>query len=86
MFSDGKIAEKFELSRSASYMIAYDMGPYFQETIVEKIIASKLPFYLHFDETSTSQKKKQVDFVVQIWTVTHDEVWICYFTSQTRNI
>ena len=41
----------------------------------------RVPFSLHFDETTTSQVKKKMDLTVRYWSPTHNEVWVSYYTS-----
>ena len=81
-FPDSKIAANFKLSRtSASYMIADGMSKYFTQLIVKDFVKSKLPFCIHFDETTSTQVKKQMDLTLKYWSPTHEEVWITYYTS-----
>ena len=78
MFPDSKIAANFKLScTSASYMIADGMSKYFTQLMVK----SKLPVCIHFDETTSTQVKKQMDLILRYWSPTHEEVWITYYTS-----
>ena len=82
MFSDSKIASNFTLSRtSASYMIGEGMSPHFTSLMVKDLKDSKLPFCVHFDETTTAQVKKPMDVTVRYWSPTHDEVWVRFYTS-----
>ena len=82
MFPDSKIAANFKLScTSASYMIADGMSKYFTQLIVKDLVKSKLPFCIHFDETTSTQVKKQMDLTLRYWSPTHKEVWITYYTS-----
>ena len=82
MFPDSKIAANFKLScTSGSYMIADGMSKYFTQLIVKDLVKSKLPFCIHFDETTSIQVKKQMDLTLRYWSPTHEEVWITYYTS-----
>ena len=82
MFPDSKIAAKFSLSRtSSSYMISEGMAPYFRKSIVQDLLNSDLPFSMHFDETTTSQVKKQMDLTLRYWSPTHNKVWVTFYTS-----
>ena len=47
---------------------------------VKDLLKSKLHFCLHFDETTTTQIKKQMDLTLRYWSPTHKEVWIIYYT------
>ena len=60
-------------------MIAYDMSKYFTQLIVKDLVKSKLPFCIHFDETTSTQVKKQMN--LRYWSPTHEKVWITYYTS-----
>ena len=82
MFPDSKIASNFSLSQtSASYMISEGLSPYLTKKMIQDLVKSNLPFSLHFDETTNTQVKKQVDLILHYWSPTHEEVWIAYYTS-----
>ena len=42
---------------------------------------SDLPFCVHFNKTTTTQVKKQMDLTVRYWLPTHNEVWVSFYTS-----
>ena len=42
---------------------------------------SDLPFSVHFDETTTSQVKKQLDIMLRYWSPNHEEIWTVFYTS-----
>ena len=44
--------------RRCEFMVAYGLGPYFQQKIVRDIIEGHPYFTLHFDETVSAQVKK----------------------------
>ena len=82
MFPDSKVASNFSLSRtSASYIISEGMAPYFTRQMLAVLRNSDLPFCVHFDETTTTQVKKQMDLTVRYWLPTHNEVWVRVYTS-----
>ena len=54
---------------------------FYHQVIVDDVKKSELPFCLHFDETSTTQVKKQMDLTFCYWSPTHNEVWINFYTS-----
>ena len=82
MFPDSKVASNFSLSRtSASYIISEGMAPYFTRQMLDDLRKSDLPFCVHFDETTTTQVKKQMDLTVRYWSPTHNEVWVRFYTS-----
>ena len=62
-------------------MIADGMSKYFTQLIVKDLVKSKLPFCIHFDETTSTQVKKQMDLTLRYWSQRHEEVWITYYTS-----
>lgn len=82
IFPDSKIAANFSLTRtSASYMIPEGLAPHFRKTMVEDLSKCDLPFTMHFDETSTSQVKKQMDLTLRYCSPTHNKVWVTFYTS-----
>ena len=75
MFPDSKVASNISLSRaSASHTISEGMAPYFTCQMLADLRNSDLPFCVHFDETTTTQVKKQMDLTVRYWLPTHNEV------------
>ena len=49
--------------------------------MVRDHLKSGLPFSLHFDETTSTQKKEnQMDLTLRYWSTTHNEVWVTYYT------
>ena len=79
MFPDSKIAENFSVSRTrASYIIREGLLPYFTQVIIDDLVRSKLPFSVHFDETTTVQVRKQMDLTLRYWSRKHDEVWTVF--------
>ena len=65
MFPDSKIAENFKLSHtSASYIIGHGLLPHFTKVLISDLSDSQLPFSVHFDETTSSQVKKQMDLTL----------------------
>ena len=82
MFPDSKVAENFSLSHtSSSHIIADGRAQYFRKVIIIDLLESDLSFSLHFDETSTTQVKKQMDLTLWYWSPMHDEVWTSFYTS-----
>ena len=64
-FPDSAIAKHVSLgSKKMSYMVAYGLGPYFQQATVKEIIQGNSYFTLHFDETVSAQMKKHMDLLV----------------------
>ena len=83
MFPDSRIAENFTLScTSASYIIGQGLAPYFTQVIIDDLLESKLPFSVHFDETTIKIKqRKQIDLTLGYWSPKHKEVWAIFYTS-----
>ena len=82
MFPDSKVAKAFSMSRTkACYTVGDGLGPHFAQTIVDDLTKSELPFSVLFDETTTSQVKKQMDILLRYWSPKHEEVWTVYYTS-----
>ena len=82
MFPDSKVASNFSLSRtSATYIISQGMAPYFMHQMLADLKNSDLPFCVHFDETTTTQVKKQMNLTLRYWLPTHNEVWVRFYTS-----
>ena len=49
--------------------------------LVDDLKKSDVPYSLHFDETTSSQVKKQMDLTLRYWSPTHNEVWVNLYTS-----
>ena len=82
MFPDSKIAENFSVSHTrASYIIREGLLPYFTQVIIDDLVKSKLPFSVHFDETTMVQVRKQMDLTLRYWSTKHDKVWTVFYTS-----
>ena len=66
MFPDSSIAQAF-MSASAKmvYIIKYGLGEYFKDTIKEDL--HHVPFTVKFDESATTQVKKQYNVFTFYW-------------------
>ena len=75
MCPDSEIAKGMKMSRTkVSYIIAYGLGPYFLQKTVDDILNTpRTNFTLQFDETITSQIKKQLDILVRYYSDNHNE-------------
>ena len=49
--------------------------------LIDDVKKSGIPYCLHFDETTTSQVKKQMDLTLRYWSPTHNEVWVHFYSS-----
>ena len=82
MFPDSKVAKDFSMSHTkASYTIGEGLGPHLTQCIIDDLVKSDLPFSVHFDETTTSQVKKQLDLMLRYWSPKHEEIWTVFHTS-----
>ena len=60
MFSDSQIAKDYHMEeRKARYLIQFGVYPYLKR--LQKKDIEGMPFSFRFDETTTSQVKKQYD-------------------------
>ena len=62
-------------------LLGIDLVPYFAKLNVNNLVAGNSFFTLHFDETVTAQKRKQMDLLVRFWSEIHNEVKVKYLTS-----
>ena len=62
-------------------MVAYGLGPYFQQATVKEIIQGNSYFTLHFDETVSAQVKKHMDLLVCCWSEESKEIKVRYLAS-----
>lgn len=64
MFPDSEIARNYGMSESKiKYVLAFGVAPYVRERLIDDL--QSCPFTFLFDETTTSQVKKQYDGYVQ---------------------
>ena len=68
---------------SYKFIIYYWRGTtaIFTRVIIGDLVESQLPCCVHFDETSTTQVKKQMDLTLRYWSPAHNEVWSMFYTS-----
>jgi hypothetical protein len=67
-FADSEIAQRMQLgSTKVSYLIVHGLAPYFRSAFVADCIAGKSYYTILFDETTTRQVKKQLDFHIAYW-------------------
>ena len=66
LFPDSKIAESYKQGETKiKYLIEYGIAPYFRKNMLNDFRSQ--PFTFKFDESTTSQIKKQYDGYVQFW-------------------
>ncbi|KAG8192189.1 hypothetical protein JTE90_009953 [Oedothorax gibbosus] len=85
MFKNHPIVNGMQLSeRKLSYVLSHGLGPYFLEELMCDIKASISFgnfFSISFDETTTSQVKKQLDIHVRFWNEKLGHITPAYLTS-----
>ena len=82
MFPDSSIAHDFKCaSTKMGYLITHAVAPHFEDLLVKDIKASNSAFTLHYDETTTSQIKKQLDIIVQYWSSENKRIVVHYLGS-----
>ena len=79
---DCPAAAKFNMSRSkVSYMLTDSLGPYFKNELIADVNNARSPFTLHFDETTNSQVKKQLDLHIRYWSPTKNQVVVRFYKA-----
>ena len=83
MFQDSVVAQKMTVScNKVSYVISHGLGPYFLQKTIDDILSSPDTYYtIHFDETITSQIKKQFDVLARYHSDTHCEVRVRFLKA-----
>ena len=83
MCPDSEIAKGVKMSRTkVSYIIGHGLGPYFLQKTVDDILSTPGTYFtLHFDETTTSQIKKQLDILVRYYSDNHNEVRVRFLKA-----
>lgn len=80
MFSDSTIASEYKMSASkVKYSVVFGIAPFLKEILQKDI--ENIPFVFKFDETTTSQKKKQLDGYVQFFSKSTNKVVTRYAGS-----
>ena len=64
-----------------SYIVQHGLSEVLLNKLVDNIKASIGTFTLLLDETTSSQVKKQFDFLIYYWSKSEDSVSIRYITS-----
>ena len=83
MFPGSSVAKDFTMSKSkVSYMISDGLGPYFRQTIANKIATDKIPYTIQFDETGTVQNMKQCDILIRFWNEEKGEISTMFLKSE----
>ena len=83
MFPDSAVAQKMTVSHTkVSYVISHGLGPYFLQKTIDNILSSPDTYYaIHFDETTTSQIKKQLHVLVRYYSDIHCEVRVRFLKA-----
>ena len=80
MFPDSAIAKSCKQRETkVKYCLQYGIAPHLKDLIVKDLANS--PFTFKFDETTTSQVKKQYDAHMQLWSEKENRVIIAYCGS-----
>ena len=75
MFPGNNVAEQYACGATkATYLLTHGVSPYLKMRMIED--CANVPFTIKFDETTTSQVKKQFDMYICYWSPRHDEVVI----------
>jgi hypothetical protein len=73
MFPGNNVAEQYACGATkATYLLTHGVSPYLKMRMIED--CANVPFTIKFDETTTSQVKKQFDMYICYWSPRHDEV------------
>ena len=73
IFPDSQIAKRFHQAETKTkYMIQFEVAPYVRKQVIEDFPGQ--PFTFKFDETTTSQIKKQYDGYVQFWSLSKNMI------------
>ena len=83
MFSDGKIAENFKLSKTkCGYYLTYGIAPYLKSNITKSIL--KAPYFtIMFDESLNSVlQNEQMDIQIRYWSDEDCKVQTKYYDSK----
>ena len=83
MCPDSEIAKGVKMScTKVSYIIGHGLGPYFLQKTVDDILSTPGTYFtLHFDETTTSQIKKQLDILMRYYSDNHNEVRVRFLKA-----
>ena len=83
MCPDSEMAKGVKMSSTkVSYIIGHGLGPYFLQKTVDDILNTPRTYFtLHFDETTTSQIKKQLDILARYYSDNHNEVRVRFLKA-----
>ena len=80
MFPDSDIVKSYAQEKTKTeYLIKFGIAPYVREKLMNELIGD--PYTFKFDETTTSQVKKQYDAYLQFWNFNQKEVVNAYIGS-----
>lgn len=81
-FDDSNVAKNVKLSETkARYVVKFGLAPYFRKQILSDLLSSSSFICLYFDETTTKQTKKQLDFYLSFWSSKEEKVVTAYCES-----
>ena len=83
MCPDSEIAKGVKMScTKVSYVIGHGLGPYFLQKTVDNILNTPRTYFtLQFNETTTSQIKKQLYILVRYYSDNHNEVRVRFLKA-----
>ena len=67
--------------QKAFYTVSDGIGPLLEKKIIEGICKSEACFTLMYDETTTTQNKKQINILLRYWSNEENKVVTKYFSS-----
>ena len=80
IFPDSLIAKNYQMGETkVKYVIQHGISPYVSECKVNDL--QNVPYTFKFDETTTSQVKKQYDAYIQYWSPSENRIISIYCTS-----
>ena len=82
MFPHDSTASDFTCGATkVSYLITYGIAPYFKGRLIQDVVTSGTGYTLHYDETTTVQTVRQMDFVIRYWSVSNRKIVVNYLGS-----
>ena len=77
MFLDSRIAASYSQGKTKlRYNIQFGIAPYIKQMLLYDV--NNTPYTFQFDESTSSQFKKQYDGYLQYWSTKYDEIINCY--------
>lgn len=78
----GEVSDSFTMSRTKmSYLISDGLGPHLRMKLCTDVRQSDNGYTIQFDETSTSQGRKQCDLLVRYWSEEKGEICVRFLQT-----